>query len=117
MSITIKQLETLARYFHFDINEARSVIGIELKKTRGCSTAKSCNSDSDKDKISGNYCVKANKKVQQNKDEKPKNSTPRGPSGYNLFVREKGISFKNAGQAWKQLSDAERQRWNLKAKA
>ena len=111
MSITIKQLETLARYFHFDINEARSVIGIELKKTRGCSTAKSCNSDSDKDKISGNYCVKANKK------EKPKNSTPRGPSGYNLFVREKGISFKNAGQAWKQLSDAERQRWNLKAKA
>ena len=41
MSITIKQLETLARYFHFDINEARSVIGIELKKTRGCSTGKS----------------------------------------------------------------------------
>ena len=117
MSITIKQLETLARYFHFDINEARSVIGIELKKTRGCSTGKSCNSDSDKDKISGNYCVKANKKEKQNKDEKPKNSTPRGPSGYNLFVREKGISFKNAGQAWKQLSDAERQRWNLKAKA
>ena len=41
---------------------------------------------------------------------------PRGPSGYNIFVREQGISFKNAGASWKALSDGERENWNAKAK-
>lgn len=120
MSITIKQLETLAAHFHFDMNEAREVIGIELKKRV---TPKSPSSDSGKEK--GHYKPKQDKPVKEEKghykpkQEKPvkEEKKPRGPSGYNLFVREQGISFRNAGESWKSLSDSERDRWNAKAKA
>ena len=70
MSITIKQLETLAAHFHFDINEARQVIGIELKK-RGRPKSPSSESGSVKghykpkgkseDTVNGNYKPKAEK--------------------------------------------------------
>lgn len=128
MSITIKQLETLAAHFHFDMDEARQVIGIELKK-RG--RPKSPSSDSANEKghykpksenvEKGHYKPNVKKPVKQDKDNKQvkeeREKKPRGPSGYNLFVREQGISFKNAGAAWKALSDGERDRWNGKAKA
>ena len=133
MSITIKQLETLASHFHFDINEARQVIGIELKK-RGRPKSPSSDSGSEKghykpkgkdqdvikghykpkgEKVEkGHYKPKADKPVKEDREKKP-----RGPSGYNLFVREQGVSFRNAGASWKALSDGERDRWNAKAKA
>ena len=114
MSITIRQLETLARHFHFDMDEARAVIGIELK-TKRTTTPKTKMTKKDSDYISGHVTIK--EKRTPAKPKKTASTSPRGPSGYNLFVREQGISFKNAGQAWKALTDTERQRWNQKAKA
>lgn len=118
MSITIKQLETLASHFHFDMNEARQVIGIELKK-RGKPISHASDSGSEKGhykpKSKGEDVVKGHYKPKQVKEEREKKQ--RGPSGYNLFVREQGVSFRNAGGAWKALSDSERQHWNAKAKA
>ena len=127
MSITIKQLETLASYFHFDMNEARQVLGIELKK-RG--RPKSPATEKGHYKPKGGEVVKGHYKPKGDKEEKghykPKvdkpmkeerEKKPRGPSGYNLFVREQGVSFKNAGASWKALSDAERDGWNAKAKS
>lgn len=121
MSITIKQLETLAAHFHFDMDEARQVIGIELKK-RGRPKSPSSDSGSEKghykpkgkgdDLVKGSYKPKQEKPVKEEREKKS-----RGPSGYNLFVREQGISFRNAGGAWKALSDGERDHWNAKAKA
>jgi len=122
MSITIKQLETLANHFHFDMTEARQVIGIELKP-RGRPRSPS--------EVEGHHKPKADKKPKEEKpkedkpkaDKKPKEEKPkaekkpRGPNGYNLFVRDGGISFKNAGAAWKALSESERESWNAKAKA
>ena len=130
MSITIKQLETLASYFHFDMNEARQVLGIELKK-RGRPNSPASDSGSEKGhyKPKGSEVVKGHYKPKEDKKEKghykPKvdkpmkeerEKKPRGPSGYNVFVREQGVSFKNAGASWKALSDAERDDWNAKAK-
>jgi hypothetical protein len=134
MSITIKQLETLAAHFRFDMDEARQVIGIELKK-RGRPKSPSSDSGSEKGHYKpkaekeekGHYKPKADKPVKEEKGHyKPKADKPvkeekekkaRGPSGYNIFVREQGVSFRNAGGAWKALSDSERERWNAKAKA
>ena len=107
MTISIKQLEVLATHFHFDMDEARQVLGIEIKK-RG--SPKSPSSDSGSEK--GHYKPKAEKPTKEEREKKP-----RGPSGYNLFVREQGISFKNAGSAWKALNDSERGHWIAKAKA
>ena len=142
MSITIKQLETLASYFHFDMNEARQVLGIELKK-RGRPKSPASDSGSEKGhyKPKGSEVVKGHYKPKEDKKEKghykPKGEKeekghykpkvdkpmkeerekkPRGPSGYNVFVREQGVSFKNAGASCKALSDAERDDWNAKAK-
>lgn len=131
MSITIKQLEKLSSYFHFDMNEARQVLGIELKK-RGRPKSPASDSGSEKGhyKPKGGEVVKGHYKPKGDKEEKghykPKvdkpmkeerEKKPRGPSGYNLFVREQGVSFKNAGTSWKALSDAERDGWNAKAKS
>ena len=127
MSITIKQLETLANHFHFDMDEAREVIGIALKK-RGRPKSPSEVEGHHKpkeekpkaDKKPKEEKPKAEKKPKEDKpkEEKPKaEKKPRGPSGYNLFVRDGGISFKNAGAAWKALSESERDNWNAKAKA
>ena len=115
MSITIKQLETLASHFHFDMNEARQVIGIELKQRV---KPKSPSSDSGSEK--GHYKPKGKGEEEKGHyKSKAKNpvKNPRGPSGYNIFVREQGVSFRNAGGAWKALSDRERDHWNAKAKA
>ena len=137
MSISIKQLETLAKHFHFDMNEAREVIGIQLKKS---TTAKSDKNESKLEKVNktkntsnqfnGFYQSDAEKKKPDGEKKKPdgekkkpdgekkkpdREKKQRGPSGYNLFVREQGISFKNAGASWKALSDVDRDRWNAKA--
>lgn len=136
MSITIKQLETLSNHFHFDMDEAREVIGIALKKRYRPKSPS---------EVEGHYKPKEEKpKADKSKEEKPKaerkpkeekpkadkpkadkpkaekpnaEKKPRGPTGYNLFVRDGGISFKNAGAAWKALSESERENWNAKAKA
>lgn len=134
MPISIKQLEMLADHFHFSMDEARQLLGIEIKK-RGRSPSGDTTSRSSTDEITGHYKpkgksdqvsgqykpkaksveVSGNYKPKPVKEEKEKKS--RGPSGYNLYVRENGISFRNAGGAWKALSDSERDRWNAKAKA
>ena len=104
------------------MDEARQVIGIELKKS---TSAKSAPIGSGSER--GHYKPKLEKPAKEEKGHyKPKLEKPakeekekksRGPSGYNLFVREQGIPFKSAGTAWKALSDLERDRWNAKAKA
>ena len=122
MTISIKQLEVLATHFHFDMDEARQVLGIEIKK-RGRPKSPSSDSGSEKGhnkpkaekpakEEKGHYKPKAEKPTKEEREKKP-----RGPSGYNLFVREQGISFKNAGSAWKALNDSERGHWIAKAKA
>ena len=127
MSITIKQLETLASHFHFDMNEARQVLGIELKKRgrpKSPATEKGHYKPKGGEVVKGHYKPKGDKEEKghykpkldkQVKEERVKK--PRGPSGYNVFVREQGVSFKNAGAAWKALSDTERDGWNAKAKS
>ena len=133
MSITIKQLETLANHFHFDMDEAREVIGIVLKKrgrpkspseVEGHHKPKEEKPKADKNPKEEKPKADKNPKEEKPKaDKKPKEEKPkaerksRGPNGYNLFVREGGISFKNAGAAWKALSESERESWNAKAKA
>ena len=102
MSITIKQLEELARHFHFDVDEARRFLGKEPKK-RGRPSKTDSDSDSESPKkCSGAECLKSPVK--------------RGPSGYNLFVKGSGVPFADAGPQWKALSDSARERWNAKAK-
>lgn len=106
MPITIAQLEILARHFRFDINEARSIIGLPNKSEK-----KSYD-------ISGFVSAEKSKaKLPSNiKSSKP-TSTVRGPTGYNLYVKNAGISFKNAGSAWKNLSQSEKDSWNRRAKS
>ena len=126
MPISIKQLEMLADHFHFSMDEARQVLGIEIKK-RGRSPSGTTEitghykPNGKADQVAGQYKPKAEKTVKVEKEKKPvkveKEKKPRGPSGYNVFVREQGVSFRNAGAAWKALSDGERERWNAKAKA
>ena len=104
MPISIKQLETLAQHFRFDMDEARAVIGLPLKSS---STIKQSST------VKGSVCGKACKIHEKQKPEKPK---ARGPTGYNLYVRESGISFKNAGASWRALSDSEKAEWNARAR-
>ena len=49
------------------------------------------------------------------KEEKP--ASKRGPSGYNLFVKNQGVAITEAAKQWKGLSDSAREKWNAKAKA
>ena len=114
MSITVKQLETLAAHFHFDINEARQVIGLSIKsKESGYNRKeKEINYPPGFNNNQPQLCVK---KVKEDKQVKERKS--RGPTGYNIFVREQCISFSNAGASWRALSDGEREYWNTKAKS
>ena len=104
MPISIKQLETLAQHFRFDMDEARAVIGLPIKSS---STIKQSST------VKGSVSGKGSKKVEKPEKEKPK---ARGPTGYNLYVRESGISFKNAGASWRALSDSEKAEWNARAR-
>jgi len=124
MSITIRQLEELAREYRFDVGEARQFLGIEAKK-RGRPTKISTDSDDDTPK---KPVVKTSPRAKENKPAaaKPVAAKPvaaksaaakRGPSGYNLFVKNQGIQFCEAGKQWKGLSDSAREKWNTKARA
>ena len=132
MPITVAHLELLSRHFHFDINEARMLIGLPVKtdkkpppkNTDFLSGFVSANKSKSDDFLSG--LISANKpKSKTKKPEKPnrdilsKNSatTRRGPSGYNLYVKNAGISFKDAGSSWRSLSQNEKDRWNNRAKS
>ena len=117
MSISIKQLQQLADYFHFDINEARAVIGMELKKRAASASPPSSARSS---MVSGHYQPRSSTGTKAKKPAETKESTEakkRGPSGYNLFVSGSGLGIQKAGPAWKALSEAERAKWNAKAKA
>lgn len=127
MSITIKQLEELAREYHFDVDEARRFIGKEPKK-RGRPANKNADSDDEtprkaissaankssnaKDDKSSSSAAKKSPKA---KEEKPV-AAKRGPSGYNLFVKNQGVTITEAAKQWKSLSDSTRDKWNKKAK-
>ena len=113
MSITIWQLQQLADYFHFDIDEARAVIGISLKKRAASASASQSNS-ARSSVVSGHFQPTSSSK---GKDNKPAQAKKRGPSGYNLFVSRSGLGIQKAGAAWKALSDSERAEWNAEAKA
>jgi len=110
MSITIKQLEALAEEFSFDIGDARSFLGIEAKK-RG----RPAKSVDDSPKASPRASTKASTKASPR--ESQKETGKRAPSGYNLFVKNQGVSVTEAAKQWKALSDSGRKRWNSKAKA
>ena len=100
----MKELEVLAREYRFDINEARCFLGKEPKK-RGASSKSQVESDRDKPRKSSSSA-------------KTKTSgTKRGPSGYNLFVREQGTGIVQAAKDWKSLSDSSREKWNTKARS
>ena len=112
MSITIKQLEELAREYHFDVDEARRFLGNEPKK-RGRPAKKDADSDDETPQKAKSSVVK---KAPKAKDEKPADGK-RSPSGYNLFVKNQGVSITEAAKQWKNLSDSAREKWNKKAKA
>ena len=50
-------------------------------------------------------------------EKSPPHTTPRGPSGYNLYVKNSGLPFKQAVSSWKALSESEKLKWNYKAKS
>jgi hypothetical protein len=102
MSFSVADLKLLAREYHFDIEEARAFLGKETKK-RGRPTKKDKDSDI------------APKKPTKATASKP-TSGKRGPSGYNLFVKNQGVSITEAAKQWKSLSDSGRAKWNAKAK-
>jgi hypothetical protein len=110
MSITVKQLEALAEEFSFDIGDARSFLGIEAKK-RG----RPAKSVDDSPRASPRASTKTSPKASPKKV--PTESVKRPPSGYNLFVKNQGVSVTEAAKQWKALSDSGRKRWNNKAKA
>ena len=113
MSITIKQLEQLANEYHFDINEARRFLGKEPKK-RGRPSKTDSDSEDDKPRKPSSS---ASKKSSKEKEEKPSSGGKRGPSGYNLFVKNQGVGISEGAKQWKALSDSARGKWNAKAKA
>ena len=115
MSITIKQLEALAEEFSFDIGDARSFLGIELKK-RG-RPAKSDDDSFKKSSPKAKTSPKASPNAKASPRATPKETGKRAPSGYNLFVKNQGISIVEAAKQWRALSDSGRQKWNAKAKA
>lgn len=118
MSITIKQLGELAREYHFDLEEARRFLGTEPKK-RGRPAKKDSDSEDDEPKKAADKKspkAKASPKASPRaKEEKP--VAKRGPSGYNLFVKNQGVAIGEAAKQWKALSDTAREKWNKKAKA
>lgn len=122
MSITIAQLNSLADYFGFNINEARDFLAhsqLKRGRTNTSITEKVKISDKYKEKISV-ASVKANK---------------RGPTGYHLFVKDyspvitaklkanlrsgeklsPGTTLSAVGAEWRALSDRKRESWNMKA--
>jgi hypothetical protein len=108
MSITLKQLDELAREYHFDSTEARTFLGIEAKK-RGRPAKKATDSDDDEPKkCTGSACKKPDKTEKPTKEK-------RAPSGYNLFVKNQGVAITEAAKQWKALSDSGRTKWNTKA--
>jgi len=112
MSITIAKLEILARHFRFDINEARSIIGLPNKsEKKSYDISGFVSAEKSKAKLSST--IKSTSTVKSSKS----TSTVRGPTGYNLYVKNAGISFKNAGSAWKNLSQSEKDSWNRRAKS
>ena len=113
MSITLKQLEQLGREYHFDVDEARQFLGIEPKK-RGRPTKKDSDSEDDTPRPKTNNS--AGKKSPKSKEEKV-SGNKRGPSGYNLFVKNQRVSVTVAGPLWKGLTDSKRETWNSKARA
>ena len=110
MSITLKELEMLAREYCFDVDEARAFLGKDIKK-RG----RPSKNDSDDETPKKTPATKGKSTSPRTKDDgtKPK----RSPSGYNLFVKKKGVSITEAAKQWKALTDSRRQLWNNKAKA
>jgi hypothetical protein len=112
MSITMKQLEELAREYRFDLDEARRFLGKEPKK-RGRPSKNE--SDDDEPKKSADKKSPKAKASPKAKEEKP--VTKRAPSGYNLFVKNQGIPIVEAAKQWKGLSDSARDKWNKKAKS
>lgn len=113
MPITVAHLELLSRHFHFDINEARVLIGLPVKidKINQQKPFPKKSTDKRPDIISG--FISAN-----SSDPKPKRpSTPRGPTGYNLYVKNAGISFKDAASSWRSLSQDQKDHWNKRAKS
>ena len=113
----------LAAYYRFDLDEAREIIGIAKKKRERVSGNQS-DEEKVKPKCNGEQCKQRGRPKKQasqsdkvsgiekaNKEEKK-----RGPNGYHLFMRDQGLSFTTAGDAWKKLSDKEREKWIQKAK-
>jgi len=98
----MKQLDELAREYMFDPAEARRFLGIEAKK-RGRPAKKPTDSDDDEPKkCVGGSCKKSPKEK-------------RAPSGYNLFIKNKGLPITEAAKQWKSLSESTRTKWNNKA--
>lgn len=139
MPITVAHLELLSKHFHFDINEARSLIGLPIKNEKkpdinkrpdhsktndwihgwvGLKSNDKNNSSKKNDTISG--IVGGNPKQHQkvkSSEKSPPHTTTRGPSGYNLYVKNSGLPFKQAVSSWKALSGSEKLKWNNKAKS
>ena len=109
MSLTMKDLDLLAKEYHFDPDEARRFLGKEPKK-RGRPAKKDSDSDDGSGKKSSSSAAKKSPKGTKAPAGK------RGPSGYNLFVKDQGMSIVEAAKKWKGLSDSAREKWNAKAR-
>ena len=138
MPITDAQFKLLAQEYMFDINEAKSFLGIsQPKKSQSTKEVKFPSipthipyvSDSEFRKLSEN--TRTAKSTKSTKSTKSGNET-RTPTGYHLFLSKKkdavkaelqkrgeipshGVVIEIAKQ-WKQLSKEKRDAWNSKAK-
>jgi len=137
MTITDAQFKLLAQEYMFDINEAKSFLGIsQTKKSQSTKELKFPTipshipyvKNSNFGKLSDSMSVKSVKSV---RSVKSVNET-RTPTGYHLFLSRKKDAVKaelqkrgeipshgvviEVAKQWKQLSKEKRDAWNAKAK-
>ena len=134
MPISIAQLEMLAQHFRFDMDEARLIIGLPVKGTKktdpisgyfsNSSRSSSSNTPSTSKTASTSKSATSSKAASTSKNttsskaastSKSVSIGKRGPTGYNLYVKNSGISFKDAGNSWRSLSQNEKDKWNKRA--
>lgn len=106
MTISVKQLEILAEHFHFDINEARQVIGLPVKPVKPEKPVKAAKQEKPRSdsSVSGFY--------KPSSQPAPKNKETTKKNGYTLFLSNCGMPYKEALAKWRVMSKEEKLIWN-----
>ena len=116
MHFTLNDFKLLSKEYKFDITEALQFL--EEKKSKDISSKVI-----DKLIEESLHSLKNVKNVQnvkngnEAKNDKQSLNLKRGPSGYNIFVKDQKTTFSEAGKRWRALSEQEKNKWISKAKS